>query len=94
MYIGYVKHTKFINAKTKPQVAFMQNSLIEIFAIDHTITYQYGFLYIRQMAIHLRNAITMKKKVTIDFIFIKLLPISANEIFIHSAPIALQIGVI
>ena len=63
MYIGFVKHTKFITSKTKPLVAFMQNSLIEIFAMDHSLTYQYGFIYIRQMAIHLRNAIIMKKKV-------------------------------
>ena len=63
MYVAFVKHAKFVTAKTKPQIAFMQNSLIEVFAMDHSTTYQYGFIYIRQMAIHLRNAITMKKKV-------------------------------
>jgi len=62
MYIAFVKHTKFINFKTKPLVVFMQNCLIEIFAMDRDLTYQYGFVYIRQMAIHLRNAIAMKKK--------------------------------
>ena len=64
MYIGFVKHTKFINFKTKPLVVFMQNCLIEIFAMDRDLTYQYGFVYIRQMAIHLRNAIAVKKKVS------------------------------
>eukprot|EP00112_Aurelia_sp_Birch-Aquarium-sp1_P008912 Seg1996.3 transcript_id=Seg1996.3/GoldUCD/mRNA.D3Y31 product="Protein bud22" protein_id=Seg1996.3/GoldUCD/D3Y31 len=62
LYLGFVKHAKFMSAKTKPLLAFMQNSLIEMFSMDHAITYQYGFIYIRQMAINLRNAITIRKK--------------------------------
>ena len=41
----------------------MQNSLVEIFGIDVNSTYQQGFVYIRQLAIHLRNAIIQRKKV-------------------------------
>ena len=71
MYVGFVKHAKFLNAKTKPQITFMQNSLVEFFSMDHSTTYQYGFIYIRQMAIHLRNAITTKKKVSACFFISK-----------------------
>lgn len=52
-----------MSPKTKPVIAFMQNSLVEIFSLDEQLSYQYGFVYIRQLAIHLRNAILQKKKV-------------------------------
>ena len=52
-----------MSPKTKPVITFMQNSLVEIFSLDDHLTYQHGFVYIRQLAIHLRNAILQKKKV-------------------------------
>ncbi|KAL9969895.1 hypothetical protein ACROYT_G022167 [Oculina patagonica] len=62
LYMNFVKNTKFMSPKTRPVVAFMQNSLVEIFSLDDHLTYQHGFVYIRQLAIHLRNAILQKKK--------------------------------
>lgn len=64
MYLTYVKNTKFVSPNTLPEVNFMRQSLAEMFALDNTITYQMAFVYIRQLAIHLRNAITLKKKVS------------------------------
>jgi len=63
MYIGFVQNSKFVTPKTRPTLTFMQNSLVEMFSVNETITYQHAFVYIRQLAIHLRNAITVKKKV-------------------------------
>lgn len=63
MYFGFVQNSKFVTPKTKPLLVFMQNSLVEMFSLNETITYQHAFIYIRQLAIHLRNAITVKKKV-------------------------------
>jgi len=48
----------------------MQRSLVEIGRIDVSLTYRYAFVYIRQLAIHLRNAITVKKKVRTGVIFV------------------------
>jgi len=62
VYMAFVRNTKFVTAKSLPLVAFMENSLVEILAINTAATYQHAFVYIRQLAIHLRNAMVNKKK--------------------------------
>lgn len=66
--MNFVKNTKFMSPKTQPVITFMQNSLVEIFSLDDHLTYQHGFVYIRQLAIHLRNAILQKKKVLLAYL--------------------------
>jgi len=69
LYMNFVKNTKFTSPKTKPVIIFMQNSLMEIFSLDDHLTYQHGFVYIRQLAIHLRNAIMQKKKASYQSVY-------------------------
>jgi len=40
----------------------MQRSLVELLGIKIEPTYNFSFIYIRQLAIHLRTAITVQKK--------------------------------
>jgi hypothetical protein len=47
----------------------MQRSLVELYSLDSTITYQHGFVFLRQLAVHLRTAIQNKKPVSIEFLF-------------------------
>ncbi|GFS88327.1 nucleolar complex protein 2 homolog [Nephila pilipes] len=69
MYFAYIRNTKFTSVSTWPMINFMKRSLTEIYSLNPQIAYEHAFIYIRQMSIHLRNAITTKKKESIQTVY-------------------------
>jgi len=63
-YMSYVRSAKFVTPTTLPVIDFLANCVVELFAINQSVSYSFAFVYIRQLAIHLRNAISPKKTST------------------------------
>lgn len=57
MYMAYVRNSKFTSPNTWPMIHFMRRSLAEVFLLDQSFAYKHAFVYVRQLTIHLRNAI-------------------------------------
>lgn len=75
-YLSFVQSTKFSTELNREYIAFLTDSLVEIYSVDLSRAYQLAFVYIRQLAIHLRNALTSKTDETTQLVY--------NWQFIHS----------
>lgn len=62
LYMSFVRNAKFTSINTLPMINFMQRSLAEIYSTNTKLAYEHIFVNIRQLAIHLRNAMNFKKK--------------------------------
>jgi len=64
LYLAYAQRAKFATASsvtsTLPTLTFMGNCVVELYSLDYHSSYQHAFIYIRQLALHLRTA-TQKK---------------------------------
>ena len=58
LYLTFVRYSKFSNANVAAGQAFMAQCVVELFGLDLNVAYEHAFVYIRQLAIQLRSALT------------------------------------
>jgi len=64
MYKEYVQNMNFVSFNILPEINLMRHSLVLIYLmLDYDTLYRHAFLHIRELAINLRNAVTLKNKV-------------------------------
>ena len=76
LYLSFARNSKFTSVNTLPMINFMQRSIIEIYSVNIKLAYEHVFVYIRQLSIHLRNAMSLKKKESYQAVY--------NWQFVHS----------
>ncbi|RWS30906.1 hypothetical protein B4U80_11601 [Leptotrombidium deliense] len=62
LYFSYIKNCKFTSPQNWPLIIFMRQSLVELYSLNQVVAYNHAFVFIRQCAISLRNAISSKEK--------------------------------
>lgn len=58
IYLAFVRESKQYTDLTYQRFIVMRNCVTELYAMDTVTAYQHAFVYIRQLAIHVRNAMT------------------------------------
>jgi len=69
LYLSYVQNSRFTSPGTWGLIDFMRMSLVELYSLDQAVAYRHAFIYIRQMAFHLRNAIMSQKKERMQLVY-------------------------
>lgn len=63
-YLAYANRAKFGTSASVtsvlPTLTFMGNCVVELYSLDYHSSYQHTFVYVRQLALHLRTAIQKK----------------------------------
>jgi nucleolar complex protein 2 len=62
IYLAYARTSKSILEATLPTLTFLGNSVMELYSLDMDSSYQHAFVYIRQLALHLRLELQKKTK--------------------------------
>lgn len=58
MYLSFVKASKDYTSLTHERFVVMRNCVTELYSMDPVSAYQHAFVYLRQLAIHVRKAMT------------------------------------
>ena len=60
-YLSYARRAEFSSTASVsgllPTLTFMGNCVVEIYSLDYASSYQHGFVYVRQLALHLRSSL-------------------------------------
>jgi len=69
IYLAFLRNCKATSIHTWTIINFMMNCVVELYGLDFVASYQTAFVYIRQLAIQLRNAIILKKKESFKIVY-------------------------
>ncbi|KAM9976632.1 hypothetical protein ACTFIR_010475 [Dictyostelium discoideum] len=69
IYLNFVRNSKFVSTTSLPLINFMCNCVIEIFGLDFASSYRSAFVYVRQLAVHLRNSLNTNTKESFQNIY-------------------------
>lgn len=90
--MAFVRNCKFTSASSLPGIKFMISSLVELLAIDPPTTYHHAFVYIRQLAVHLRTALTSGKKDAQQVAMTAALVMSSALVLVFSVSVQLAVS--
>lgn len=72
-YLAYAKRAKFGTAAAVsnllPTLTFMGNCVVELYMLDYHSSYQHAFVYIRQLALHLRSALQKRTEESLRAVY-------------------------
>lgn len=60
IYVTFARNSKTFTELNESSITFMAQCVAELYKLDSVLAYQQGFLYIRQLALHLRAAYIKK----------------------------------
>ena len=69
MYLSYVRNSKFLNNDTIERVSTMRSCIINLYNMNLKSAYQCAFNYVRQLGVHVRNALKDKTLDSISQLF-------------------------
>lgn len=69
VYLSYVRNSKFLNNETIKRVSTMRNCIINLYNLNLKSAYQCAFIYIRQLGVHVRNALKDKTRDSFSQLF-------------------------
>ncbi|GAQ82293.1 hypothetical protein KFL_001060260 [Klebsormidium nitens] len=60
IYKTYASNVKFVNVAAAPRLAFMSSCIVELYGLNPAASYQHAFVFVRQLALVLRTALSTK----------------------------------
>ena len=61
-YLSFVKCASVTTEFTLEKISLLQKCVVELFCLETASSYQHAFVYIRQLAIHLRGALRARTR--------------------------------
>ena len=62
LYVTFLRYSKFVSEANAPSIALMGRCIVDAYGLHPHTSYQFMFVYIRELSMRLRAAITTKTK--------------------------------